>query len=291
MPQELLAVVPCDYAEAREEVSYCPPRGRFGYCLEDLLRECPLPDEMRFGCYLIPSASRFSDLARVVECTVFEEFFGNTPEVMREAYAPYEEHSAFFLAVDREARRAAGALRVITHSQNGLKSLNDLAGAPLHIPVARAVAEHGIDLERCWDIGTLAVLKPYRGAATDHMVSTLLYGLFFAEARRRRVQHLVTILDSHAHAQLTGLMGVPFSPIAHSAPFSYLGSENSRACYGFVPDGVPVMEAYLRGLEPEMYRVLRPYLGRLLYCEGLPQLVEVVGVERTSTVRLTALAR
>jgi hypothetical protein len=211
---------------------------------------------------------------------------------MVDAYGPYEDYSAFFLVVDREQRCAAGALRVIEHSAQGLKSLNDLDGPPLHLSLEEVLDAHEIDdLESCWDIGSLAVLKEYRGAATDHIVSTMLYGYSFAEVHRRRIKHVVTILDKHAYAQLVELMGVPFKPIAGTGPFSYLGSENSRACYGYVPDSVRSMEAHLQSMPSDVQPLLRPYVDRLLYCEGFPELVEVVPAERTSTVRIKPFPR
>jgi hypothetical protein len=223
---------------------------------------------------------------------VFEEFFGNTPDVMVDAYGPYEDYSAFFLVVDREQRRPAGALRIIECSEYGLKSLNDLEGPPLHLRLPEIIEAHAIDdLNSCWDIGSLAVLKEYRGAATDHVVSTMLYGYSFAEVHRRGIKHVVTILDKHAYAQLVELMGVPFSPIAGTEPFSYLGSENSRACYGYVPGSAEKMEARFESMPSNVQQLLRPYIARLLYCEGMPELVTVLPAERTSTVRIKTMPR
>src|SRR5262245_60447536 len=82
--------------------------------VQQLLSKHPFPDRDRFGCYRIPDHSPYSDLARGLECTVFEEHFGNDPEVMTAAYGPYEAASFFFLVVDRAAMAAVGVLRAIT---------------------------------------------------------------------------------------------------------------------------------------------------------------------------------
>jgi hypothetical protein len=257
------------------------------------LAEWPLPSGSRFGCYLIPHKNHFSDIARVVECAVFEKFFGDTPERMADSYAPYEEHSLFLLIVDQLQQRAAGTIRIILPSSKGLKSLNDIANAPLFIG-AEAIAEHHaiIDARRCWDIGTLAVHKEYRGTGSDHMVSLMLYGYLYSLMRRRGIKHMVTILDKHAHAQLTQLLSVPIVPIAGSQPFTYLGVADSRASYLAVPTVTPTVEAYWQGLNPEAQALLRPYIARLLYCEGMTEMLEVQeDVERTGRVQVARLMR
>jgi hypothetical protein len=261
--------------------------------LHDLLEEWPLQARSRFGCYLVPHKSRFSDVARVVECAVFERFFGDTPERMAEYYAAYEEHSLFLLVVDQDEQRAAGALRIILPSYKGLKSLNDIANAPLYVSAEDVVKNHAImDARRCWDIGTLAVLKEYRGASSDHMVSLMLYGYLYALMRRRGIQHLVTVLDKHAHWQLTQFLGVPIVPIAGSPPFTYLGVDDSRASYLYVPSATSAVEAHLHALPPQKQELLRPYIARLLYLEGMTDILEVQeDVERTGRVQIASLTR
>src|SRR5262245_12885418 len=76
--------------------------------LRQLMSEWPLLTEERFGCYLIPGSSHHSDLARAVECSVFQHFFGNDPSVMCAEYGPFEEQSSFILVVDRKLEQPAG---------------------------------------------------------------------------------------------------------------------------------------------------------------------------------------
>jgi len=240
------------------------------------MAEHPLPDEGRFGCYLLAASSSYSDIARAIECEVFEKFFGNVPAEMAREYARYEASSLFFLVVERETQRPAGVLRVIEHSAAGLKTLNDIQGAPLHLPTSKVLARHGIDdLRRCWDVGTLAVVKEFRGKAHNHIVSTMLYGLLHVAVRKHAIDHLVAVLDSHAYMQLTQLLGVPFVPILGSEPFSYLGSENSRAAYAHMPHVTPAVEAFMSSLNDDMRRLLAPHVARVIYGEGLPTAVEV----------------
>lgn len=241
-----------------------------------LLRQHPARGAGRFVAYRIAGVSDYSDIARSVECEVFQRFFGNTPAQMHEAYGEYEPHSLFFLAVDRELQLPAGTLRVIAHSPYGLKSLNDIQAEPLSVPLPRVLDYHGIaDLERCWDVGTLAVRKPYRGGDNAHFVGTMLYGLFHASALRAGIEHAVAILDGHAYRQLTELLGVPFEPIAATAPFDYLGSKGSRAAYLRLPSVVPTVEEFMRRLDGPTLAALRPLLARVIYAEGLPELQDV----------------
>lgn len=244
--------------------------------VRQLLAQFPSARVERFGCYRIPDHSPFSDLARSLECAVFQEFFGNAPEIMTEAYAAYERSSWFLLVVDHDHEQPAGALRVIANSESGLKSLNDVAVEPLCLPSARVRAQHGIaDLDRCWDAGTLAVAGAYRGKVTDHLVSTMLYGRLYSEMYRCHIEHLVAILDKHAHRQLTDVLAVPFIPLLDSPPFSYLGSLQSRAVHLRLASVRPSMESHARSLDDNTRRVVWPYLARILDAEGLPPLVHV----------------
>lgn len=257
--------------------------------LSTLLEEWPLNSAARYAGYLIPDCSPHSDIARAVECSVFERFFGNTPEEMASAYGDYEEQSLFLLVVDQELKRPAGALRMIRPSARGLKTLNDIEQC-LGVDPAQFARHHEVeDPWRCWDVGTLAVLKEYRGAATDHVVSLMLYGYLHHVLRASDVEHMVTILDKHAYAQLTEVLRVPFVPIAGTRPFSYLGSESSRAVYVRVQSVTPTVESYMQHLTPELHQLLRPYLARLLYCEDMPELVEVQMAERTQRFRKARL--
>jgi hypothetical protein len=263
-------------ASASQRPSYALSAQAGDHLVHALMREHPIPGAGRFGCYLIPGKNRYSDIARSLECSVFQHFFGNTAAVMHDAYGPYEDSSLFFLVVDQEAARAAGTLRVIANSKRGLKTLNDIALAPLSIPQHVVCDVHRIsNLDQCWDIGTLAVLKDYRGHHGDHQVGTMLYGVLHRAALREGVHHAVTILDRHAYAQLTQMLAIPFKPIANSEPFDYLGSLDSRAAYLYFPNVVPSVETHLGHLDDTTRRSLRPYVARVIYAEGVPDVVRV----------------
>ena len=263
-------------ADSGEQHSYGMTLSSSEELVRALMLEHPIPGEGRFGCYLIPGASPYSDIARSVECNVFNHFFGNTAAVMHGAYGPYEKSSQFFLVVDRVAHCPAGTLRVIANSERGLKSLNDIALAPLSISERAVCDYHDISsLDQCWDIGTLAVLKDYRSQQQDHQVSTMLYGVLHRAAIQEGVHHAVTVLDRHAYTQLTQMLAIPFEPIVGSEPFDYLGSPKSRAVYLYFPNVVPSVETHLGHLDDTTRRTLRPYVARVIYAEGVPAVVSV----------------
>jgi hypothetical protein len=261
---------------ARPVESYRPPALHQAQNLRQLLAEWPIPGDGRFGCYLIANSSPFSDLARGVECCVFQQFFGNDPAIMSEEYAGYEAQSSFFLVVDRQLQQTAGACRVIENSAHGLKTLNDIAREPLSISRDRVTRFHGIaTLDACWDVSSVAVLKEYRGGGTGHLVSTMLYGLLRAEASSAGIDHFVAVLDTHAFHQIVDTLGVPFVSIAGSAPFAYLGSDSSIAAYVSVSRITPSIEAHMRRLKIEVLQQRRPLMERVAYAASVPAIVRV----------------
>lgn len=262
---------------ARSVESYRPPVIGQTEDLVRLLTEWPLPSSGgRFGCYFVADSSPFSDLARGIECSVFQQFFGNDPALMAAEYGPYEEHSSFFLVVDRERCQVAGALRVIENSDRGLKTLNDIAQPPLAISLEKVIHHQRIeDLDKCWDVGTVAVLKEYRGRTSGHVVSAMLYGMLRATARRSGIEHLVAVLDTHAHGQLVDVMGVPFTPIADSEPFEYLGSATSIAVHVRMDQIIRSVEAHMQRLDTSLLQLVKPLL-EFVVCEAhLPAVVRV----------------
>ncbi|HET8937463.1 MAG TPA: hypothetical protein VFN67_28665, partial [Polyangiales bacterium] len=192
------------------------------------------------------------------------------------SYGAYDAYSHFLLAIDRETNQPAGSLRVIENSHLGLKSLNDIKEAPLELPLQSVLDYHGIaDLSDCWDVGTMAVRKAYRGEESNHFVGTMLYGLYIASAMAARIEHTVCILDGHAYRQLTDTFSVPFETIAGTHPFEYLGAKGTRAAYLRVPSVRPTVERYMDRLDPQTLAALRPCLARVIYAEGLPAIVDV----------------
>lgn len=185
-------------------------------------------------CYEVGPDSPLSDVARTVERIVFEKRFGNTSSDMAKIYGPYEESSRFFLSVDRENGEPVGALRVSTHSEAGLMTLNSLPEG-MKPNLEQLEATHNIQsLDDCWDVGTVAVLPAYRKQGIG--VSTQLYRGMYKSAMNEGIQHLLAIIDEKPLETMTKYLGIPFVPLMGLPPFSFEGSESSTAVYGYVPD-------------------------------------------------------
>ena len=256
--------------------AYCLPDAALEFLTRQLLAERPGGDK-RFCCYRIAGDSPYADIARTIECKVFDDFFGNSPDIMTEQYGPYEAQSSFLLVVDRRAQRPAGALRIIEASAHrGLKTLEDIKQGPLFMPTSTVLEHHNIsDLSRCWDVGSVAVLKEYRGQTHDHMISTTLYGRLHMQAASDGIEHFTAILDSHAFSQIVNVFGVPFVPIVDTRPFPYLGSESNLAAYCYVPSIPPMMSAHLEMLDVTIATTVRPYVRRVAYGEGIPEVIRI----------------
>lgn len=193
-------------------------------------------------CYRVENDSKYANVARTIERQVFEVYFGNTADDMMEEYGPYEEQSVFFLSVDKDKRNPVGVLRAIRNGSAGLKSLNDLEaftggddrGALPRITIDGVQQFHNIDsLDKCWDVGTVAVTKPYR---SDTLTSVQLYRALYVSALDNGVDYFVSIIDKKPYEKMTHYLGIPFVPLVGSEQFPYLGSSASQAVYGEVPE-------------------------------------------------------
>lgn len=192
-------------------------------------------------CYRVDSNSQYANIARTVEREIFEKYFGNDAEVMELEYGPYENQSIFFLSIDQDLKTPAGVLRVIENGPSGLKTLNDLEsmaidGVPNTPRIDKEKVRHYHDIESfedCWDVGTVAVRKPYR---SNTLTSVQLYRALYVSALEEGIDHFISVIDRKPHEKMTKYLGIPFVPLAGSEPFSYLGSAESNAVYGDVTE-------------------------------------------------------
>lgn len=200
-----------------------------------LLDEHPPQSNDRYVCYRFDGSDSYSDIGRAIERSVFEAAFGNDAKEMKQEYGPYENHSKFFITVDAEKRHPSGVVRVIEGTIDQTKTLQDLASIG-HVTLEEVATQHHISPEdTVWDVGTLAVLPEYR--AREGQVSVQLFRGMYVSARDSGIEHLVSVIDNKAHTKLVKVLGIPFQHLAHKKqPFSYLGSDESRAVYGYVPD-------------------------------------------------------
>jgi hypothetical protein len=227
-------------------------------------RRSPFPD--RYVCIELDGMDEYSNIARTLEREIFEEAFNNDADEMKAEYGPYEPASRFFLSVDTETKTPNGVLRIIHNSPMGFKTLNDLEDPSKTSRIMREediVKYHNIDdLDACWDVGTVGVPKEFRGAAGGN-ISVQLYRAWYVAAEQNNIEHVVTILDKKPYKQLRDFLGVPMKPmLGINKPFSYLGSKESYATYGYVPKFYETMERKRR-YDPRKW-MARAVLNRLM---------------------------
>lgn len=220
------------------QATYELPEEEKARLCEELFAKLPLdtlPDDHNFLSVEVGPDSPYSNLARAMEVEVFLETFGNTPDVMHEQYGPYEEASHFWIVFDKNNRVPVGALRAIGNSEAGLKTLNDIEQPPLSLPKEEVVEAYDLDLDKTWDIGTVAVLEEYRGIEHDFVPSLTLYRDLYMRAIDSGVDDFIAVIDKGARGNLD-LMGLTFKPILDSGSFSYLDSPESWALHSKTKD-------------------------------------------------------
>lgn len=197
--------------------------------LEELAEQVIDPEATEpFGVHAFSSTDAGAKLGRAVEREVFGEFFGNSPEMLAEEYAPYEASSLFLVVVDHRRRLPAGVMRVILPTGAGLKSLDDIEavwGERTDEVLERSRVPY--DRSEAWDIATLAVSGEYRGANTEGLVSAALYQALALATFRSPVSWWVTVLDVVVLDLLQSQFQRPFSHFQGIGPKRYLDSPSS----------------------------------------------------------------
>jgi len=213
----------------------------------ELLREYPPTGDEKVVCYRIDDTMKvdYANVARTVECRVFDPKFKNDPEDMKEGYGSYEDQSFFFLAIDTEGKKPAGVFRIIRSGEHGFKTLNDIAGIKDDPEYIQRVYEHyDIDNpEECWDLATAAVIPEYYGTGP------LLYRAALVGSQDENIKHFFSVIDKTAYRPMD-VMGFPFEPLFETDWMEYMGSKLSLPVHG----DAPAFESTIRQREQEMER-------------------------------------
>jgi len=181
-----------------------------------------------FGVYFVNPDDDAARLPRHIEAVVFQEWFGNSPELLAAEYGPYEPSTIFVVVVDHHRRLPAGMGRVILPSELGFKTLHDIEarwGQPLDDVLARTGREW--DLAQAWDFATIAVMPEYRGKATDglimlSMLQTGSQGLIMTGGR-----FMICVLDVKVWQYFNATMYDAFTAYPDVPPIAYLDSPAS----------------------------------------------------------------
>jgi hypothetical protein len=218
---------------------YDLPENRVNKLCAVFLRSVPFHPASRFGCYILDSQDKYSDLGRYIEGKIFNETFSNDPLLMMKEYGPYDTASTLFVVIDHETKMPVGSLRIIRPSKAGLKSLVDLASTPLQITPSQFYKEYSLNPRECVDLAIIAVERRYRGKKFDFIPSLLLYRTLYTQVLLdSRYAAVVSIIDKKPYHLLLNL-GMPFKPIFDSHPFTYLNSGVSYAVFARTSDFLP----------------------------------------------------
>jgi len=211
-----------------------------------------------FGAYVFGPNQPGADLARTIERIVFQEAFGNSPDLLAHEYAAYESQSLFFLVMDHRRHQPAGMLRVVVPAgaTGCSKTLDDLETVWAE-RAEDAFARSGARLDRggAWDIATLAVAGGYRGKAAQGLVSLALLQALIVALGRFQIDVVTALLDVAVLRLLQWQIGHPFAVIGGVEPRPYLGSRASLPVWSDVPS----WRTRLAKSDPTMHALL---------CEG-----------------------
>lgn len=207
--------------------------GRISQLVQDLIPSEEVRKGRNFGVHVVEGTEPHADIARSVEAAVFEEYFGEDLEVMREGYAPYDAASTFLVALDYENAKPVGAIRLICSSEAGFKSLNDLVApeSPWHKEgdtLEQRFTEIGSDPEHTVDIGTMAVMTEYRSNHAATGASASLYSSCVQWSLATGHNRWMTIVDKKIYDMMQA-WGEPFTAFQNTdwAPYPYPSSANA----------------------------------------------------------------
>lgn len=215
-----------------------------------------------YKCFLISGKSKFSDLGRYVEATVFghEHTFKNSPETMRNQYGEYENHSTFLISVHGPTQMPVAVMRLIENSDQGLKTFNDLAdpeitGLQEPVLLEQICHEYNIeDLDKCIDIATLAMMENDVPKSEARIMLLKMYRtLFLTVINNSAYTHMVNISTTKLYGSLRRY-NFPFVPITE--PFSYLDETEDKRNFSIA------IIAHNEDFQPELNRYKNIYRAR-----------------------------
>lgn len=114
-----------------------------------------------------------------------------------------------------------------------------------------------LNLERTWDIATLAIAPDYRGKASRGIVGMGLYQTLTLAARRCGVEWFVAILDMPVFRMIRWRLRMIFAGYEGVAPLPYLGSAASIPAWC----DVVAAEKHLAATDQDLHAVLVQGIG------------------------------
>ena len=188
--------------------------------------------EEPFGQYVFLPDEPQAALARYVERTVFQKWFGNSPELLDSEYKPYAPSTVFLCIIDHQRRLPAGMARMTLPAANGFKTLNDIE-AIWKRPLAETLEATGLDWDfgRVWDVLTIAVMDEYRGKATEGLLTLSILQFGTQGPRLCGGRWSVTVMDLNVLRLVQEMVGTPYQRFPGVETISYLDSPASVPVY------------------------------------------------------------
>jgi hypothetical protein len=222
--------------------------------LRELAREIVPPGAIEpLGVYLFDAGERGALLARRLEFDVFNEAFGDPPEMVEAELGVYEDSSLFILVMDHQRGVPAGVMRLIVPSPIGLKSLNDLVKV-WGVPADDLIERTGIALDplSTWDVSGMAIAPEYRGRAMQGLVGMGLYQTLARAALWCGIRWFVAVFDLPVFRLVRWKLGLIFAGFKGLTARPYMGSVASIPAWCDVLDA----ERRLAAADPHMHQIL-----------------------------------
>jgi hypothetical protein len=192
------------------------------------------------------------EAAKACEADVFLETYGNTTEQFDLEYGPYEDSTGFMTVLEADGRAVATA-RFIAPGPAGLKTLNDVSRPPWQVDGVRSARSAGVDIDRTWDIATIAVR---RGEGRGGLCAAALYHGIITAAYANGIDFIVMIMDSHARRLLASL-SMQTQALPGTSTGEYLGSPSSTPLWGHIHRAMEQQ----RQESPDAYRLIFQGIG------------------------------
>lgn len=196
-----------------------------------------------FGMHIIDGSDAHANIGRRIEWQVFDEFFGNDIDVMRQEYEPYDSASVFIVALDYEASMPMGVIRMIKPSPVGLKSMNDLLNPDQEgwyrdgDTLAGRMEEMGATEDKLADLATIAVAPEYRTGHSAMGTSAALYSTYVQWSLESGFNHTIIVTDKNVYGMIQE-WGEPLTIFEGADWANYLDSSASVPVYLELGEGL-----------------------------------------------------
>ncbi len=212
----------------------------------------------------------------VCEFEVLNHWYGDTRDLLDEAYGPYQDQTCF-LTLHHATDGVVGFCRLILPGPLPLKTIVDIDRPPWNVDGHRAAAAAGVDVSRTWDIATLGMRHQILGAGSV-AAAALYHGLILA-TRANEIPWLTAIIDRRVRSLLSSI-GLPLQALPGTQAESYMGSPACAPVYTHLPS---ILDAQRRN-DPDAYRLVS--LGSGLDGVAVPALADFTIGSSTGAVGL-----